>query len=180
MKYLKILTILIAVFYVTSSCKKADEYTKFNMEFDEPIRDVKISYFFVVNTVPIPFTTATESESQFHKHDTAKDLIEEINPKEAVMNIDAESDTDFSFLEFINFYLVAEGKPNLLIASRTDIPADIGKSLKLDVIDQDLSYYLKQEELEMIVEVKAKETVTEPFDMKIYMKFLVNAKILGI
>jgi hypothetical protein len=75
---------------------------------------------------------------------------------------------------------LAEGKPNLLIASQTTIPADIGKTLVLDVIDQDLSFYLKQEELEMIVEIKVTEAVADPFDMKIYMKFLVNAKILGV
>jgi len=180
MKYIKILTILIAIFYVTSSCKKADEFTKFNMVFDEPIRDVRIIPLFVGETIKMPFTTATESESQFHKHDTAKNLVEEIRAKEAVMNIGADFDADFSFLESIKFYIKAEGKPDRLIASQTLIPADIGKSLELDVIDQDLSLYLKEEELEMIVEIKVREAVAEPFDMKIYMKFLVNAKILGV
>lgn len=163
-----------------SSCKKIDELTQFKMVFDEPIRDVTIPPLFVGVTIPMTFTTATYSESEFHKHDTEKDLVEGIILEKGSLIIDEAYTVDFGFLESIKFYMLAAGKDDLLIASQTNIPSDIGQVLDLDVIDQDLSSYLKESELELKVEILAKDAVSETFDIMMHLEFEVDAKVAGI
>lgn len=177
-KRIVILMILLATF--SNSCKKIDNLTHFKMVFDEPVRDVKIIPFFVGKPFPIEMTTATNSESQFHKNDTEKELVEKIVLEMASLNVEEGFSTDFSFLQSIKFYMQAEGKEDLLIASKTDIPSDIGKILNLDVIDQDLSYYLKNEELNLKVEIFAIEEVLDPFDLIMHLEFEVDSKVAGI
>ncbi len=171
---------LIIVLLTFNSCKKIDELTQFKMVFDEPIRDVVILPLMVGEEIPYEFTTASNSESQFQKNKTAIDLVEEIILEKVSLSINTDSSVDFSFLESIKFYMQAEGRDDLLIASKTGIDATVGQELILDVIDQDLSFYLKQEELELKVEILAKEAVSEPFDIMIHMEFHVDAKILGV
>ena len=173
-----ILVVLLATF--SSSCKKIDELTHFKMVFDEPIRDVKILPVFVGETIPIEMTTATYSESEFHKNDTAKDLVEGIILEKASLTIEEAFSTNFSFLESIKFYMQAEGEEDLLIAFKTNIPSDIGKTLNLEVIDQDLSSFLKEEELELKVEILAREAVLDPFDLIMHLEFEVDAKVAGV
>lgn len=174
-----LLVVLLAT--LSNSCQKIDELTHFKMVFDEPLNDVKILPLMVGQIIPIgPFSTATNSESQFHKNETAKDLVEEIVLEKASLVIDENSTVDFSFLETIKFYLVAEGKEDLLIASATSISPNVGQTLNLDVIDQNLSFYLKQDEMELKVEILAKEAVLEFFDINIHMEYDVDAKVLGV
>lgn len=177
-----VLVLLFATF--SNSCKKidelADKLTHFKMVFDEPLRDVRILPLMVGETIPLTFSTATNSESQFHSNETAKNLVEEIVLEKASLVIDEAFTTDFTFLESIKFYLLADGRDDLLIASQTSISSTVGKTLDLDVIDQDLSFYLKEDEMEMKVEILATEAVLESFDIMIHMEYDVNAKVLGV
>ena len=173
-----ILVLLLATF--SNSCKKIDDLTHFKMVFDEPIRDVRILPLFVGQILPIEMTTATYSESEFHKNDTAKDLVEGIILEQGSLSIEETSSTDFSFLKSIKFYMQTEGKEDLLIAYRTNIPSDIGQVLDLEVIDQDLSSYLKEDELNLKVEIFAIEEVLEPFDLIMHLEFEVDAKVAGV
>lgn len=177
-KRIILLIVLLATF--SNSCKKVDDLTHFKMVFDEPLKDVRILPLMVGETIPIEFSTATDSESQFHKNKTAIDLVESIVLEKASLVIAEDNTVDFSFLESIKFYLMAEGKDDLLIGSQTNISSDVGKTLVLDIIDKDLSFYLKQEEMFLKVEILAKEAVSEPFDIMIHMEYDVDAQVLGV
>ncbi len=174
--YLLVVLLIVAL---SSSCKKIDELTQFTLSFDESLT---IPAFPIVIEDPIsyPYTIETNSEEEFAKYNTSPDRIEEVRLEEASLKISNSVVANFDFLKSIKFYLSAEGLDEVLIASKLNVEDGVGQLLELDIEVQDLSSYLKKEEIEIRVELATDQPVTEEFDMLIHTSFFVDAKILGI
>lgn len=180
MRFLNILILILFIGFQSSSCKKIDEWTKFTKSFDE-----EFTLPFVLNTsgdvIPLPaYLIETNSAATFDEYNTSPDLIEEVKLTDASLQITAPSDVDFNFLESISFYLSADGVTEVLIASKENIPTDIGQTLVLEPVEQDLSAFLVKEEITIRLEIATIDGVAQPLDLVAHVAFFVDAKILGI
>lgn len=179
MNRLSLLFVLLTVVFSSSSCEKIDEWTHFTKSFDEDFTMPAIPV--IIDTpIPIPYVVETNSADTFEQYNTSPDLIEEVNLTEASLQIVMPNDASFSFLKSVKFYLEADGLKKVLIASKENVPVDVGQTLDLEIVEQDLSAFLVKEEITIILEVATDEVVAQEIDMKLHVSFLIDAKILGV
>ncbi len=174
--------ILLAVAFIAitfTSCDELDKFTTFEMDFTSSI------------TVPasaginLPFDLfsqdiTTNSESTFGSNNTNKELLQEVKLKEMTMTITSPSSQRFDFLKEIHIYISADGLSELEIASKTDIPDNIGTELELDVNENDIKEYIKKDKFKLRVKTTTDEFLNEDVQIEVFQKFFVNAEVLGV
>lgn len=176
---MKAYTILAAIILISiTACKKLDKFTQFEMEFDNTV-------VIPSNTIiDLPFNVMTpemetNSTSTFEANDTRKDKIEEIILTEMTLTLNSPPEEDFSFLESIFIYINAEGLEEKTIASKEDIPANVGSELELDVTGIDLQAYIKKDAFTLRVGTVTDEALAEDHEINVHSVFFVDAKVLG-
>ena len=174
----KMLLCLTAILLL-SGCKALDELTKFDMDYET---EVVITSSVGVNLPFNVFTpdVQTNSESEFAVNDTRKDLIEEIQLKQLQLKITSPDQEDFSFLESIEIYITAEGMDEVLIASKTEVPQDVGDLLDLDTSSIDIQEYIKMDSFQLRLSTVTDEALAVDHYIDVSAVFFVDAKILGI
>ncbi len=130
------------------ACKDLDELTKFDISYDTSFTVPSESNVNLPLDVFTPEIT-TDSENQFQVNDTRKDLIEKITLTSLELIITAPEDEDFGFLKSVQVFMKAEGLNEIMIASKEDIPENIGNLLVLDTVDEDLKEYIKKDEFSL-------------------------------
>ena len=114
-KLIQSFTLLSLIILLSNSCKKIDQFTQFNMDFNN---EIIIPSSTGIN-LPINLLTPemeTNSESTFEINDTRKDLIEEIRLTSLTLYLSSPNNADFSFLESISVYMNAQDLPEVEIA----------------------------------------------------------------
>lgn len=153
-----ILIISLSVFALTNSCKKVDELTKFDMDYNATVvipSSVGVNLPFDVFTPPV----ASNSQATFEVNDTRKDLIEEIILKKLELRIDSPNGGDFSFLESIEIYINAQDLSELKVAWYHNVPASQGNTLEIFTTDADLKEYIKKDDFTLRVKTVTDEVI---------------------
>lgn len=178
-KLLQSFTTFSLILLVSNSCKKIDQFTQFNMDFNN---EIIIPSSTGIN-LPINLLTPeveTNSESTFEVNDTRKDLIEEIRLNSLTLNLDSPNNADFSFLESISVYMNAQDLPEVEIAWKDNVPEDAGSQISLNVSNQDFKEYIKKDEFILRVNTITDEILTSDHKINIASDFFIDAKILGL
>jgi hypothetical protein len=166
------------LFATMISCKVVDQFTKFNLAIKDTITinpTLAINVPFDIPTLPIPLNTT----STFELNNTHKDLIEEIYLSELKMTIIRPEGEDFSILKSIEIYIQAAGLEKQKIAWLDSI-SSTATSIKLNVSNSDLKDYILKDNIELIAKTVTDEINTREYKIAINVKFLINARILGI
>ena len=172
-------SIFAALFCILNSCKKVDQFTQFNMDFDNQI----IIPSTVGINLPINILTPemeTNSESTFELNDTRKDLIEEIRLTSLTLSLQSPNGADFSFLESISIYMNAQDLPEVEIAWIENIPESIGNQISLNVSGNDFKEYIKKDQFNLRVNTITDEIITADHTINISSSYFIDAKILGL
>ena len=172
-------SIFAALFCILNSCKKVDQFTQFNMDFDNQI----IIPSTVGINLPINILTPemeTDSESTFELNDTRKDLIEEIRLTSLTLSLQSPNGADFSFLESISIYMNAQDLPEVEIAWIENIPESIGNQISLNVSGNDFKEYIKKDQFSLRVNTITDEIITADHTINISSSYFIDAKILGL
>jgi hypothetical protein len=159
-------------------CKEIDKLTQFDMEFNETVvvpSSTGINLPFNILTPDVE----TNSESTFAVNDTRKDLVEEIKLTTLNLTLTSPSNADFSFLESISVFILAEGLSEAKIAWKDNIPDGIGTVLNLEITDADLKEYIKKDKFSLRLNTVTDEFLTSDHQIDVHSVFFVNAKILG-
>ena len=140
---LKLIATALLFLSVLSGCKKAKEFTQFNIEYDESViiqSSAGINLPFDVLTPDME----TNSSSKFESNDTRKDKIEEIKLTKLNLTLTSPSSGDFTFLKSIDVYISADGLDEIKLAWIDNVPETVGKFLELSVSDIDFKEYIKR------------------------------------
>lgn len=132
-------------------------------------------------SVPINVMTPeveTNSENTFAVNDTRKDKIESIILTDLDLTVTDPSNEDFSFLESVAIYMSADGLPEILLASRDNIPEQEVK-LVMDTTGEDLQEYIKKDEFNIRINAVTDELITSDYELNVHQIFWVDAKVLG-
>lgn len=175
MKYLGLLGV---VFLLNSCSKQFDGLTNFTVEYTQEVTvqsSAGINLPFNINTPPVP----SGAETRFKNENTRKDLIKHIYLDELTITITSPSDGDFTFLEDISIYLVADGEGETKIAWKEPVPSSAGKKVVLDVSAEDLQRFIVQDEFSLKVEITTDKVLAKDHTFEIFSKFDVSAKLLN-
>ncbi|MDY7394434.1 hypothetical protein UMM65_04215 [Aureibaculum sp. 2210JD6-5] len=171
--------ILILAVVSVISCDQIDNLTKFTMDYDSSMTipsSTGINLPFVLNTPEME----SNSESEFESNNTHKDLIEDIRLRVLKLTLTSPENEDFSFLESIKIFIVADGLQELEIAYNEDVASSAGKVLDLKTIDVDIKDYIKKDKFSLRVKAVTDEVITTDHHIDIHSEFFVDAKILGV
>ena len=175
----KYFLVLILAIGTLTSCNQIDNLTKFTMDYDSSMTipsSTGVNLPFVLNTPQME----SNSESEFESNNTHKDLIEDIRLRKLKLTLTSPDNEDFSFLESIKIFIVADGLQELEIAFNEDVAATAGKVLDLQTMDVDIKDYIKKDKFSLKVQAVTDEVITSDHHIDIHSEFFVDAKILGI
>ncbi len=175
----RVIVLLAVIVATTWSCKKINELTQFNMEYNDEITipaTLGIDLPINVWTPNIP----TNSTSTFESNNTHKDLIQQIILKKMNLTITSPSESTWDFLKKVEIYISAEGLDEKKIAWMEDIPQTGLKSIDLNVSSDDLKEYIKKDTYKLETKTVTRQLVSHDTKVEISSTFFVDAKILGI
>ncbi|MDA3943424.1 MAG: hypothetical protein PF694_07780 [Bacteroidetes bacterium] len=177
MKYIFLFALCLLL--TTTGCKKLDELTQFNMDYNVT---VVIPSSTGINLPFNLFAPDIESNSQstFAVNDTRKDLVEEIKLTKMNLTLTSPSDGDFGFLKSIEIFISADGVPEKKIAWKENISSSVDKYIELETTDTDLKEFLKKEEYSLRLSTVTDEIISSDHYIDIYTLFFVDAKVLGL
>ena len=179
MKILKKLTLGLMCFTLMVSCKKVDELTQFRMEFNEEVTIPSSTGVNLPFNILVP-DTETNASSTFASNNTRKDLIEEIIIEELDLTLFSPSGSDFSFLKSVSIYLSTEGKDEIKVAWKDNIPESPGNKIVLELTNSNLKDYLTQPEYSLRLNTVTDELITSDHKINVHSVFFVDAKVLGV
>jgi len=176
---MKKIIFLFGILLTLISCEKLKELTRFDLSYNTSITlpaTLGINLPFTIYTPSI----TTNTESVLAVNDTRKDLIEEVTIKSVILSITDPTDEDFSFLKSIDVYIVADSLDEILVAYRTGITNDVGDTLHLVTISDDLKEYIKKDSFKLTVKTVTDELLSRNYEVDIDAVFGVDARILGL
>ncbi len=170
--------LFIGLVLLSLGCKKIDQFTQFNIEYNESV---------VVPSstgINLPFNilapdVETNSESTFAINDTRKDLIESILLTQLDLTLTAPSNEDFSFLKSVEIFISSDGLSETRIAWQENIQDNVGNVLNLVVGNDDLKEYIKKEKFALRIRTVIDEILSSDHHIDVHSVFFVDAKILG-
>ncbi len=171
--------IALASMVMMAGCKWFDKFTQFEMSYTKGFTipaGVPANIPYDIYTPYFP----TNSQKYFSDNNTNSDLIEGCKVREiraAIINTEGD---DFSFITSIHLYLVAKDLPEAEVAFKNHIPENIGDTLVMDINDVELVNYIKQDSLAIRVQLFTDRVNTTDIKTHLFLKFLLDAKILGV
>lgn len=122
--------------------------------------------------------TETNAAYQFEINDTESKRVKSIFLKKLDLTIKSPTNETFSFLKSVDIYIDSPNQPEVLLASKSSISNEIGKSLSLDLVNLDFKEYIKDETFTLRLKVVTDETIPEDVTIGIASSYLVDAKII--
>jgi hypothetical protein len=171
--FISLLLLVVAI----TSCKKIKKLTTF---------DVKDSTEFIIPSttglnVPVVINTPevkTSSSQYFTNNHTTASLVKDIKLKSLNLTITDPTGQTFQFLKSIKIYIYGNGQPEILLASKEDIPDDIGSSMDLETSTSNIDSYIKSSTYSLRYVVITDETIAYDVTIRANMIFSITASPL--
>lgn len=172
----KLISILILLTILISSCKKLEKLTQFNLAFNESITIPATS------GINLPFNILTpeissNSEAAFEINDTRKDLIEKINLFKMTLTLNTPTNGNFDFLKNIELFINADGLNETRISYKLDMANENKKQINLEVSDSDLKEYIKKDKFTLRCATTTDEAISQDHNIDVNYVFFVDAKL---
>lgn len=164
--------VLFSIIAGTSGCKNLD--IDFNLNYSSTFSVPSVTGINIPLVLPT-WNITTNAEMEFENHDTKTEWVKNIWLNDLAVNVVAPNNADLSFLKSIHLYLSADGEPEILAASVSDIPNETGKTLELEPTEKDLAAYIKQETFHLRAEVVTDKLLLYDIDLEADMQYHVSA-----
>lgn len=172
-----LLLIFAALLVTFAGCEKIEDLLRFNFsdsaEISIPAQNILPTGFL---RIPSP-EVQTSSQQAFANNNTEAKYVKEAILTELKLTITSPQTQTFSFLNEIKIYLSAPDQPEVLIASKTNIPATVGNELLLDVTGTNLKPYVQGDSYVIRTEAKLDEATTQEMKIRADMQFSVTAEV---
>lgn len=159
------------------ACNKIEDLLRFSfkdsVEFTIPSQSI-------ITNVPVKIASPevqTSSQQAFSNNNTQAKYVKTASLQAMKLTITVPQDQTFSFLNEIKIYMSAADQPEVLLASRTNIPATIGNELELEVTGENLKPYIQGDSYSIRTEVRVDEVTTREITIKADMTFSVTADV---
>ena len=132
--------------------------------------------------VPLTISTpsiATNSSQVFQNNNTRSDLVQSVKLSQLTLNITSPQGQTFSFLQNVSIYISSDSLPEVEIASKQNIPANVGDTLILDVTNVELQNYIKASEIKLRIAGTTDQLITTNIYANVQARFFVQANLLA-
>ncbi|EMR02201.1 hypothetical protein [Cesiribacter andamanensis] len=160
-----------------SGCEKVENLLRFT--FNDSV-EITIPSQSLISNVPIKIASPevqTSSQQAFANNNTQAKYVKEAKLKSLELTISSPQDQTFSFLNEIKIYISASGQPELLLASKENIPASAGRQLSLDVSQANLKPYIQGDAYTIRTEAVIDEVLTREVKITADLAFAVTADV---
>ena len=175
----KLLFISLLAFTLFLSCDKISKLTQFNLDYNETIEIPASSAIDIPVNINTP-EIETNSEKSFKGNNTNKDNIESIKLSKMNLSIALPENGNFGFLKSITVYMIADGLEEIEIASKTDIPENIGNILELGTKENELKEYVLKDSFNLRINTVFDEIITTDHTIDLHTVLFVDANVLGL
>ena len=132
--------------------------------------------------LPITVTSpdiATNSSQVFKNNNTNGNLIQSVKLNQLMLNITSPPGQTFAFLKNVSVYISSDSLPEVEVADKQVVPADIGDTLSLDVTGVDLQAYIKASQVKFRIAGTTDKLVTSNINFNVNAQFFVQANLLA-
>jgi hypothetical protein len=170
---------LLIIFLSLFSCKAIKKLGQFYVDYNTQ------AVFPANIPVNVPLTIyspeiATNSSQVFQNNNTAANLIQSVTLNQLTLTITSPQGQTFSFLQNVSVYISTDSLPEIEIASRQNIPANVGDTLSLNVTNADLENYIKASQITLRVSGTTDQLTTTNINVNVYAQFFVQANLLDL
>ncbi|MCX7744391.1 MAG: hypothetical protein N2167_07495 [Flavobacteriales bacterium] len=154
-------------------------FTKFYINLEE---DITVSPGLGIN---IPFTSSTppfptQSAVAFQNNNTNADLLESCKLDQLRAEIISPDNYDFSFLNSAEIFISTATLPEVKVAYINNIPEDVGSIITFQTTNAELVEYIKNDQMIIRISTIQDKTTLQEVRARLYSRFFVDAKILGM
>lgn len=123
--------------------------------------------------IPTPPVTSN-SEQQFENNHSSKNLVKDVKLEQLKLTITDPQSMTFSFLKSIRVFISSDQSDEIELASLENISTN-ENTVELTPTDEKLDRYVKASSYNLRTEVVTDETLTQPVDIRVDLKFIVTA-----
>ena len=172
-----VLAVLITAF---TGCEKLKSLSNFDMPYSLQFTLPKVTEINNEKELSTP-DMETNYLSNLNLNSMSSDLVDKIELKSLDLKIDAPTSADFSFLNSIKIYIVATGVDPILIVSKTNIPDNVGNTLKFDVDNSiNLKEYVNKDKIGLKIVYTTDKKTTENYTITANVVFTVDPNLFGL
>ncbi len=170
---------LLIILLMLGSCKAIKKLGQFYVDYNTQ------AVFPANIPVNVPLTIyspeiATNSTQVFQNNNTNSSLIQSVTLSQLTLTISSPPGQNFSFLQNISVYISSDSLPEVEIAGKQNIPANVGDTLQLDVTNADLENYIKASRIKLRVSGTTDQLTTTNINANVYARFFVQANLLEL
>lgn len=170
---------LLVTFLLLCSCnaikKLGQFYINYNTQAVFPA-NIPVNVPLSITSPPI----ATNSSQVFQNNNTNSGLIQSVTLSRLTLTITSPKGQTFSFLQNVGIYISSDSLPEVKIADRQNIPANIGDTLTMNVTNADLQQYIKASHITFRVAGTTDQLTTTNINANVYATFFVQANLLDV
>ena len=165
--------LLIVIF----SCDEIGKYVQFSLQTK--------SVFNIPAEIPVEQPVDLEEQNLnldlaiFKDFNTSIELVDKATIKNIKLNIVNPQNANFNFLSGIEIYFETEDLPKIRVAWLNDIQNDNTQTLNLEYLPDNLSEYLKNDQLKISVIAITDEELTQPVQIEVDATFLIKAEVMS-
>jgi len=164
------------------ACEKLDKFTQFSIEYNT-------TFTIPDNTAPqtvldLGTQTLLTDKEILAQYNTEQNLIEEATVKKLILSFqqstNAGQNDPIDFLTDVEVYLVADNLPSIRLAWKNNIQPTQNDPLELDFLSDNLSEYLKKDNIKLNILVKTNRSLHTPIDFDVKLSVYINAQVTGV
>ena len=170
--------IFIVFLLLLSSCKKVDKTIDFDLNYQ--------TNFVVNKSIPIQTLTnitsdpvATHINDILDSKNSSLDLVNKIKLTKVKLTIIDPANENFDFLSDVDLYLEASGLPKIRIAWKNQMVNNLGSTIELILLSDDLQSYFKKDDVTLELDVNKDEMTSQNITIKTEVFLEAEADLLG-
>ena len=171
-------TLLLVLVFSLFSCNAIKKLGQFYINYSTQAvfpANVPVNLPITVYSPNLP----TNSSQVFQSNNTSSNLIQSIKLNTLSLVITSPQGQTFSFLQNVSIYISSDSLPEVEIASKQNIPANVGDTLNLDVTGVDLENYIKASQIKFRVSGTTDQWLTTNVNVTANARFFVQANLLA-
>jgi hypothetical protein len=159
-----------------AACEKVEDLLRFKINNETRFTVPSAIGLNLPTMLPTPDVTTNASQT-FQNNNTDVNKVKDIRLESLVLSITSPAGATFAPVKSVRLYISAPGVEEKLLASKENIPADVGSTLSLDVTREKMDAFVKRESFQVRTEVVTRQAVFQDTDVTAKMIFGVTADL---
>lgn len=179
-KSILIFSSLFCIVFFFQACKKLKKYTDFDVNYSTNFTIPATGGLIGLPIDIITPETTTNTEGTYDNKDTEARLVDEVTLTQLNLVINSPQNANFDFLENIELYLSTASQPEVMVASKYNIPKTGLRALELDTHNENLKADLQENAFRVRVKTTMRQALNNDVSITANETFHVKAKLKNL